>query len=151
MNRKPPNAGKGRKKGSRNKATLLRERIEASIADTINAKLTELQRFVCGETLPMAEAQASHAKGVGYMVLRHQDGTYSRATDEKQVDAAIAAGAEMFKIFTQAPNTPAFTALLDRTFGKPQEPPQNLNITGSVDVAGLLKARHARRRDKPQS
>ena len=70
---------------------------------------------------PILQAQVEHAKGVGYMVLRSPDGTYTRATDVKQIDAALAAGASTFKLFTQAPNTQAFMALWDRTLDKPIE------------------------------
>lgn len=52
----------------------------------------------------MTAAQIEHACGVNYMVLRHPDGTFTRATDESQVEAACAIGASAFKIFTQTPN-----------------------------------------------
>lgn len=85
-------------------------------------KADELAReIVLREWGPMIEAQAKHAQGVSYMVLRNPDGTFTRATDEKQIDAACAAGASSFRIFTQAPNTQAFTAISDRAFDKPIE------------------------------
>ena len=55
------------------------------------------------------------------MLIRRPDGTYSRATDTKQIDAALAIGGSAFKVFTQAPNPQAFMALWDRTLDKPIE------------------------------
>jgi polysaccharide pyruvyl transferase WcaK-like protein len=103
--------GAGRPKGSLEAHTLkkqvLREVILAKYAEALG---------------PMLDAQIAHAKGVSYMRLRNPDGSFARATDEKQIDAAIAAGATWFQIFTENPHTPAFTALSDRAIDKPIEP-----------------------------
>lgn len=106
----------GKQKGTKNKATLEKE-----------LELEAMRQIVLEHLRPMTEAQIAHCQGVAYMVLRHKDGTFTRATDVKQIDAACAAGAEAFQVFTQAPNTQAFTALLDRTFGKPAE---SLEVSG---------------------
>src|SRR5262249_31093275 len=90
-----PNAGK--EKGSKNKSTLAFE-------ERRTASLNVLRDMVMAELGPMTQAQIAHAKGIGYMLLRRDDGTYARATDVKQVDAALAAGESMFELFTQAPN-----------------------------------------------
>ncbi len=87
----------------------------------------KLRQLVAAELEPMVKAQMEHAKGVQYMVLRMPDGSFARATDEKQIDAACAVGARAFKIMTQAPNTQAFTALLDRALDKPAE---QVKVTG---------------------
>lgn len=107
-------AGSGRKAGGKNKATLKADEVRVVMRETL-VKLIE------PELESMIHAQAAHAKGVSYMVLRHRDGTFTRATDEKQIDAAVASGSMSFQIFTQAPNPQAFVALLDRTIGKPSE------------------------------
>lgn len=106
----------------------------------------ELRKLVVAELGPMTRAQVEHAKGVQYMVLRMPDGTFARATDEKQIDAACAVGAHAFKIMTQAPNTQAYTALLDRALDRPKEQPQELQVTGTVNIVELLKQRHAKRK-----
>lgn len=85
-----------------------------------------LRRFEA-ELGPILDAQIAHAKGVSYMRLRNPDGSFARATDEKQIDAAIAAGASWFQIFTENPNTQAFTALSDRAIDKPSE---HVELTG---------------------
>jgi hypothetical protein len=51
----------------------------------------------------------------------------TRATNAAQIDAACAAGAEAVQIFTQAPNTAAFTDLLNRALDKPTE---QIQLTG---------------------
>ncbi len=76
----------------------------------------------------MTLAQIAHAQGVSYMVLRNPDGTFTRATDEKQIDAACASGAQAFRIFTQAPNVQAYTDLMNRALDKPIE---QIAVTGA--------------------
>lgn len=101
-------------KGYKYPKTLAKERA-VKIADEI------ARQIVLDKWAKIIEAQAEHAQGVSYMVLRAPDGSFVRATDVKQLDAALAAGEQSFRIFTQAPNTQAFTALSDRTFDKPIE------------------------------
>jgi len=84
----------------------------------------------------MTKAQIEHAQGVSYMVLRAPDGSFARATDEKQIDAACAVGESAFRIFTQAPNTQAFADLMNRTFGKP---PERLEHTGAEGGPVIFK------------
>jgi hypothetical protein len=105
-----------------------------------------LRQLVCAQLEPMAEAQVEHAKGVQYMILRMPDGTYARATEEKQIDAACAIGATAFKIMTQAPNTQAFTALLDRALDKPKDQPLEVNLKATVNVVDTLRQRMANRK-----
>lgn len=111
-------------------------------------KADELAReIVLKEWGPIIEAQAKHAMGVSYMVLRNPDGSFARATDVDQIDAACKAGAEAFRIFTQAPNTQAFTALRDTAFDKPVERQEISGPDGGpIDVTMVLKERHAKHR-----
>ena len=78
------------------------------------ANLELLRQQVIAARERMTAAQIEHACGISDMVLRHLDGTYIRATDVHQLDTAIAAGAHAFEIFTQAPNTQAYTDLMNR-------------------------------------
>ena len=100
----------GRPKGARSQSTIDKE---------LHREV--LRQLVVAELEPMTQAQIEHAKGIGYMVLRNPDGTFTRATDTKQIDAALASGASTFKIFTQAPNVQAYIALMDRALDKPIE------------------------------
>ena len=113
------------KKGGRPKGALSQATLKADEIRTVMRE--QLARIVSPHLEDMAKAQAEHAKGIAYMVLRAPDGSFARATDVKQIDAACAAGASAFRIFTQAPNPAAFTALMDRTIGKPSE---HVELTG---------------------
>lgn len=73
------------------------------------------------------QAQVENAIGVPYMVLRAPDGSFVRATDEKQVDAALALGATAFKLYTKEPHTAAASMLLAYAADKPVEP---VEVTG---------------------
>ena len=132
--------GAGRRPGTKEKQTIDKE-----------LKREELRRIVCSELEPMTRAQMAHAQGVHYMVLRNPDGTFTRATNEAQVDAACKAGAAAFQIFTQAPNTQAFTDLLNRALDKPAEQPQQVDVNATMDLKPLLETLDrikARNRDK---
>ncbi len=107
------------KKGGRPKGSMSAASIQKMV-DKTRAREFAAALFV-NELEPILRAQIEHAKGVSYMTLRHQDGSYTRATDEKQVDAGLAAGEPLMQLFTQAPNTQAFMALWDRTLDKPIE------------------------------
>lgn len=111
----------GRTAGTPNKSTVEKE-----------LELQAMRELVKARLCAMADRQMDHAEGVSYLVLRQKDGSYTRATDVKQVDAALAAGAESFRLFTQAPNTQAFSALLDRTYGRP---PESLEVSTPEDRA----------------
>lgn len=122
--------GAGMKKGYKYPATLERERVAAAI-----------QAHILSQAELMVGAQIEHAKGEAYMVLRRPDGTFAVATEEKQVQAAVAIGGEAFAVHTRAPNTSAFMALMDRALGKPTEHTE-LNVTGSLDIVQTLARRH---------
>lgn len=130
---KPPTSGV--KKGYKYPQTLERERV-----------LEAMRAHIMSQVEPMIAAQLEHAKGVSYVMLRRPDGTYARATDVKQLDAAAAALGPEFgaTIFTQAPNVQAFQTLTDRAFGRPTEHTE-MNVTVTHDLRDLL----ARRGKKP--
>jgi hypothetical protein len=94
---------------------------------------------------PIVGAQIENAKGVSYMVLRHPDGTFARATDVKQIDAACAAGAQAFRIFTQQPNQQSASTLLAYAADKPVEPLEVSGPDGESISIDLLLA-NARKR-----
>jgi len=112
---------KGKRYGGKPKGYKAPKTIEKEV------ERERLRQMVVAELEPMAKAQIAHAKGVSYMVLRHPDGTFARATDVNQIDAACAVGASAFQIFTQAPNVQAFSDLLNRALDKPAE---QVKVTG---------------------
>lgn len=109
-------AGAGRPPGALNLATIDK-----------NHEREKLRAQILAHRDPMTSAQIQHSQGVSYMILRHPDGTFTRATDVKQIDAACASGAKAFMIFTQAPNTQAYTDLMNRALDKPAE---QIQVTG---------------------
>lgn len=112
---------KGRKTGGVKKGFKASKTIEKEL------ERERLRQLVIAHMEPMTLAQVAHAQGVSYMVLRNPDGTFTRATDLKQIDAACAAGGSAFKIFTQAPSTAAFADLMNRALDKPAE---QVKVTG---------------------
>jgi hypothetical protein len=134
--------GAGRKKGGKNASTLAAAEQKALARET----LRELLR---PHLAPIALAQVENAKGVSYMVLRAPDGTFARATDEKQIDAACAVGSSAFQIFTQQPNTQSASMLLAYLADKPVEPVEHSGPDGEaieIAIPDILKQRHERHR-----
>lgn len=115
--------GAGRPAGGENEHTIAKRINRERIRQLIEPKLQAI-----------IEAQALHAMGVSYMRLRNPDGSFARATDEKQIDAAIAAGATWFQIFTEAPNTQAANTLMGYAADKPVEPVEHSGEGGGPIV-----------------
>jgi hypothetical protein len=82
----------------------------------------ELRKIVIANLTPLLAAQIEHAKGIKHMILRGKDGQFIRATDEKQIDAALAIGESAYYLFTKDPSVQAFTDLMNRALDKPVEP-----------------------------
>lgn len=135
---------KGKKTGGRTKGTKNVATIERELDLAWEREL--LRRQILTRRSAMTEKQMDHAEGVAYMILRKPDGTYARATDAAQVDAACAVGASAFKIFTQAPNPQAYSTLMAYAVDKPKEQAQDLNIKADVNILDILRQRHAKRK-----
>lgn len=116
--------GAGKPKGTiqgPNKATISANEQKAIAREVIRAHI--------GQHIPkIIQAQIENAIGVPYMVLRAPDGSFVRATDEKQVDAALAMGESAFKLYTKEPHTAAAAMLLAYAADKPVEP---VEVSGS--------------------
>lgn len=108
--------GAGNKAGSKRQTTLRKQ-----------AEFEALLQLVKEHLVDMTSAQIASAKGINYLLIRHEDGTFSRAQNEQDIDRAIAKGDKM-EIFTERPHTPAFTDLMNRVFGVP---PKRLEMTGA--------------------
>jgi len=114
--------------------TIKKQEIRAMILARFAKRIDEL-----------VEAQMDHAMGVNYMVLREPDGSFTRATNVAQIDAACAAGASAFKIFTQAPNPQAFVAIADRAIDRPTEHHEVTGADGGpVEMVARLAAARKR-------
>lgn len=129
---------KGRKTGGRQKGRLNEKTLDLLWEREL------LRRQILARRGPMTEAQMEHAQGIGYMLIRRPDGTYSRATDEKQIDAALAIGGSAFKVYTQAPNPQAYATLMAYAVDRPKEQAQDINVKGEIDIIERLKRGRAR-------
>ena len=110
------------KKGYRYQHTLERERSKQAI-----------ERVIFEQAVRMTLAQIDESMGVEYVVIRRPDGSFVRATDQAQIDAAIAAGGELVKLYRKAPNPAAYSAVMARGFGKPPEA-EPLSPTGGASI-----------------
>jgi hypothetical protein len=109
----------GRVKGTKNKLTLDRE-----------AELEMVRQLVLNELGPIVQAQLAHCKGIDHFFLRNpKTKQFEQVTDPQMIQAALNIGdrGSYYWIFTKDPSVQAFTALMDRTFGKPQE---RVELTG---------------------
>ena len=109
-----PNAGP--KKGAKYARTRRRQAEFQLVTQNVKAHLKEMVR-----------AQIAAAQGTRYLLVRYPDGTWSRPEHPADVDRSVAAGAERLEVFTQRPQTPAFTDLMNRVFGAP---PKRLEMAG---------------------
>ncbi len=109
--------GAGRKPGEVNEHSLAKQANRERVRQRAEQHLDRV-----------VDKVAEHACGVSYMRLRHPDGSFARATDEKQIDAAIALGAKWCEIFTESPNTSAAQLIIGYAADKPIEPHE---ITGA--------------------
>jgi hypothetical protein len=109
----------GRPKGSLEHSTLAKKLARQRIQELVTARLDEI-----------VGAQLENAKGVQYMVLRRPDGSFARATDAEMIDAACAAGAEAFQIFTAQPHQQSAALLLGYAADKPVEPHEHTGAEG---------------------
>jgi len=118
------------RKGGRPKGTLAPKTLEKLEAREA------LRKQITAALTPMTQAQITHAQGISYMILRRVDGTFARATDVDQIDAACAEGASAFQIFTQQPNHQAYAYLVDQAIDKA---PQHVQLTGKDDGPVLIR------------
>ena len=111
-------------KGHKTAKTLVRE-----------AELAALRQTVMAHAVPMVEAQVANAMGIKYLVRRDKSGKFTPLS-EAQFKAAIDAG-EAVELYEKIPNVSAFTDLMDRTFGRPEQPVA-IEHSGTIDVVGRL-------------
>jgi hypothetical protein len=125
MSRGGKRDGAGRPKGSEEQATLDKRAHRALIREAIKPHITAI-----------IAAQVDNAKGVPYLVLRDASGAYVRATDEKQVDEALArlnAGDDSaMRFYTKEPHQGSASMLLAYAADKPVEPVEHSGPGGEA-------------------
>jgi rhamnogalacturonyl hydrolase YesR len=87
-----------------------------------------IRDYITSHIPAILEAQVGNALGINYMILRRPDGSFAEATDEAQIKAAIAQGAEAFKLYTRQPHQGSAAMLLAYAADKPVEP---MEVTGA--------------------
>lgn len=109
---KRPNSGP--KKGAKYKPTL-----EKALARE------EARAFIQAQLPRMLSAQIEAACGVAHLMLRNEDGTWSKAPDTMTADQMLSVlngPATRYYIATKDPNTSAFNTLAAYALDKPVEP-----------------------------
>lgn len=116
-------AGRGRIKGSKNKATLDKEAAREALRALVKEHLAE-----------MTAAQIANAKGVKYLVARDkQTGKFRRLTAEALASFEEGGEREVVEVWEKDPNVSAFTDLLNRTLDKPAEHVQQ-TVSGALEI-----------------
>ncbi len=132
MPRGGPRPNSGRPPGARNKAT-----VQANIDKDLHRE--ELRRLVCAALVPMTQAQIANAMGIKYLVLRQKStGKFTRIG----ADGALAhdPDTETIEVWEKDPAIQAYSDLLNRALDKPQEPKQQIEISGDADLIATLLA-----------
>jgi hypothetical protein len=81
----------------------------------------------------MLRSQMQHAIGIQHMMLRQKDGTFKRADNPDDIEAALNSGDKnSYYLFTKDPSTQAFTDLMNRALDKPKEQEQDIKVDAEV-------------------
>jgi hypothetical protein len=87
------------------------------------------------------DAQMSKALGVRHLVMRHEDGTFTRITDKppEELDALLKSGAAV-EIWLRDPDHKAIEDILNRCEDKPKEQEQEVIIHDGDRIRERLEA-----------
>ncbi len=124
----------GIKKGQKHAKTLEKAAARELVRALITSRLE-----------PLITAQLAHAEGLKYLVTRDKKtGKFIRVTEAMaKVNDPTKPDEEIIEVWEKDPSVQAFTDLLNRALDKPKEQPQELQISGSLELvsARLLAAR----------
>ena len=115
--------GSGKPKGTKQPKTLEKEAARELTRQLITANLR-----------PLVLAQMANAVGISHLMLRNDDGTWRKATDDDDIEKALNGDPNRYWIATKDPNVQAFTDLMNRALDKPKEQPQDVEIKGDLVV-----------------
>lgn len=122
-------AGAGAKKGSKHASTLSKEQAREA-----------LRQIVLREMDDLVASQIANAKGLKYLVVRRKStGKFERrvgAADPQTHDPDT----EIIEVWEKDPSVQAFTDLMNRAIDKPAEQPQELKLSGEVNLVDRLHA-----------
>ena len=119
-----------RKKGDKWKSTLAKEAARELVRQEVTKHMGA-----------MIEGQVRAASGLTHLMLRNEDGTWSKAPadmTEDQMLSVLNGDASRYYLATKDPSTPAFTDLMNRALDKPKEQAQDVNLNVSGDLAAAI-------------
>lgn len=111
--------GAGAPKGVKHAETISKELAREAVRAVVQRHMTR-----------MLQAQIANACGIMHLMLRNPDGTWAKASSEKQIEAALNGDPSLYWIATKDPSIQAFTDLANRALDKPKEQEQTLALTG---------------------
>lgn len=110
-----------------------------------------LRALVLGRMDRMTEAQIAAAEGVSYLMAREKKGGKFVPLTAAMAMAIVSGKDkehEAVEVWEKPPSTPAYAYLMDQTIGKAKDV-QDINLTGTVDIAERLAAGRKRAKAKP--
>lgn len=121
--------GGGKPKGVKWPSTVAKEAARELVRQEVTAHMQ-----------PMLRAQIAHAVGLSHLMLRNEDGTWSKAPAEMSADEMLVVlngDPTRYHIALKDPNVQAFTDLMNRALDKPKEQAQaiDLHVTGDLAAA----------------
>lgn len=123
-------AGAGQKKGFKWSTTLAKEAARELVRQTVTAQMG-----------PMIEAQVRAACGLTHLMLRNEDGTWSKAPTgmtEDEMLRVLNGDPTRYYLAMKDPSTPAFTDLMNRALDKPKEQAADVNLHVTGDLAAAI-------------
>jgi len=115
--------GAGRKVGSKEQQTIVKELLRERLRQRVAAQLD-----------PLVDAQIANAMGIKYLVTRHKSsGKFIRVT-EAMAKAKAGDDEEIIEVWEKDPQVQAFTDLLNRTLDKPAEQELTVKHDGVLEV-----------------
>lgn len=112
-----PNSGPA--KGSKQKPS------KAALDKIAARELT--RQMVTAHLTPLVNAQLLNAVGLTHLMLRNDDGTWRKASDDDDMAAVLNGDPNRYYISTKDPSIQAFTDLMNRALDKPKEQEQDVN------------------------
>jgi hypothetical protein len=83
---------------------------------------------------PLIDAQIANALGLKYLVVRDRKTCKFVRVTEAMARLTLGEDEEIIEVWEKDPNVQAFTDLMNRALDKPNEQPQDINLTDHVRV-----------------
>lgn len=89
----------------------------------------------------MTLAQIKAAKGTNYLVTRMKQGGKFEVVTKEMIDAGLLKREDVtIEVWEKQPSTQAYTDLMNRALDKPKEQPQEIQVTGTLNIENRLAA-----------